>query len=176
MLHSIQSHDFFLFADTKSHSFINQLKHDRHRCCCPCQNRCRADELEFQLLKAAAIEQAVHRVSWNCIGCEQSDRDRTPKTIEAVYGNGTYRVIHMHNIITEPNTEYHKQSCHSTDHQRADGICHITGSRNCHKSCKRSIQTHGYVWFFVTDPSKDHTYHSCHCRRDRGCHENRSQL
>ena len=93
-----------------------------------------------------------------------------------MYGNCTYRVIHVKLIVAEPHSKYHQYTCYSSDSCCAQGICHITGSCNGYKSCQGSIETHGHIRLSILHPCKYHTYTGCNSWCDCGCKEDGTKL
>lgn len=143
----------------------------------PCQNADNTQSLCTQYGETAAVEQTViNIVCRSRSGGKQTNCQCTPQTVQAVYCNGTYRIVHVKHVIQQPYAEAYQQTGNNTDDRRTECIYDITAGGDCNQTSQRSVQAHGNVRLAILDPCEDHAGNGCQSRSNGGGQENGAQL
>ena len=92
----------------------------------------RAEQLK-QEAAAAAIEQSLF-----C--SEESCKNRSQATANAVYGRCAYGVVNLQHSVNELYGVYHQYAADGADDDRTQWRHHVTSCRNTYQSCQDTVQ------------------------------------
>ena len=85
--------------------------------------------------------------------------------------NCTNRIINLENLVNKFNTKYNNETrCNTDDCCRCRRYC-VAACGDCNKTCKRTVQGHGNIRFFVADPCDQHNGYSGNCSSKVGSYK-----
>ena len=88
-----------------------------------------------------------------------------------MYTNSTNWIINFENFVNKLNTKYYDKSGNDSDDSCRGRRYGITACCDGYQSCKGTIEGHGDIWFFVTNPCDQHNGYRCNSSGKVGCHE-----
>ena len=169
MLFHIQTCDLFLSGNTKSDGVFDHLEDDCHRNSYPCDGDGHTNELNTEAVETAACEKSFPFCT--CTVGEKSYSQCSESTVEAVYTNSTNWIINFENFVNKLNTKYYDKSGNDSDDSCRGRRYGITACCDGYQSCKGTIEGHGDIWFFVTNPCDQHNGYRCNSSGKVCCYE-----
>ena len=133
MLMDVQAVQFLFLRNAQADCLFDDGKDDGHRDQNPGRHADNTQQLDAQLGKIAAVEQAA-------IGGKQTDRQCAPQAVHAVDRHRTDRVIDFGNVIKEFHREDAEHASHDADHGRAERVDHITAGGDGHQTGQRTVE------------------------------------
>ena len=161
MLMDVQAVQFLFFRNAQADRLFDDGKDDGHRDQNPGRHADNTQQLDAQLGKTAAVEQAA-------IGGKQTDRQCAPQAVHAVDRHRTDRVVDLGNVIEKFHREDAEHASHDADHGRAEGVDHITAGGDGHQTGQRTVEGKGDIGLAVAHPADDQRGHRSQSRRQVG--------
>ena len=148
VLVDVKAVQLLLLGDAQPDRLFDDREDDVHRDQHPRGHADNAQQLDAQLGKAAAVEQAA-------LGGKQADRQRAPAAVDAVDGDRTDRVIDLGNLVEELDREDAEHTGHNADDGCAERIDHITARGDGHKARQRAVEGQRDIRLAVPHPRDD---------------------
>ena len=172
MLFHIQTRDLFLSGNTKSDRVFDYLEDNCHSNSNPCDGDNHTNKLNTEAMETTACEKTLPLGT--CTVGEKTDSKSSESTVKTVNANSTNRVINFENFINKFNTKYYNESGEDSDDSCRCRRYGITACCDGYQSCKRTVQGHGNIRFFIADPCDQHNCYSSNSSCKVCCYEDLS--
>ena len=169
MLVSVKPFQLLRLRHAESDRLFEDEEEQTHAGDRPCGDAEDAEHLHAELQTAARVEETRLRG-------EQSDCQRTPEPVRAVYRDRADGVVDMEHLIDQFHDDNDEDTRHKPDDRRAERVDRLTARRNGDKSRKRAVERHGDVGLFVPDPCKAHGRRRGDRSRDRRIGEDKRKF
>ena len=144
----IQAVDLLLLGDAQADGLFDDREDDEHRGQHPGRHADNAQQLDAQLGKAAAVEQAA-------LGGKQADGDGAPRTVHAVHRDSADGVIDLGNIVEELNREDAEHTGDDADDGRAERVNDVAARGDGDQTGQRTVEGQGDIGLAVAHPGDD---------------------
>lgn len=150
----IKACNLFFLRNPESDGMLDDLEDDDHSYGNPCGCGDKAKELYIEQMESAACEKTLPFRAGSVR--EKTYTESSQCAVHTMDAYGAHRIVDLAYLIDELDAEDYGKAGDYADDSRRKRRYRVAACRDCNQSGERTIQSHGYVRFLITDPSDEH--------------------